>query len=118
VVEAEVVLQLVHTCLEVAHRQLHLRYHAVHLLQPERLVLQLGGYARAPVKLLDPLLELPQPRDKAPQVYLQHKAAPTILGPKQYHYSHKYHHRKDVNLLKTASPPSEVRLQMYLNFQK
>ena len=70
-VEAQMLLQLVHTGLQVAHRQLHLGYDARHLLQPERLVLQLGDNARAPVKLLHALLQLTQPRHKAPQVDLR-----------------------------------------------
>ena len=72
-VEAEVLLQLVHAGLEVADGELHLGHHPAHLLQPERLVLQLGGDAGAPVKGLHPLLQLTQPRHKATQVNLKHR---------------------------------------------
>ena len=65
-VKAKMFLEALHAALEVANRELHLRHHAVHLLQPERLVLQLGGNARAPVKLLHALLQQTQPRHKAP----------------------------------------------------
>jgi len=72
-IEAEMLLQVLHAALQVADRQLHLGHHAGHLLQPERLVLQLRGNARAPVKLLHALLQLTQPRHKTPQVNLNNK---------------------------------------------
>ncbi len=78
-VKAKMFLEAVHAALEVANRELHLRHHAVHLLQPERLVLQLGGNARAPVKLLHALLQLTQPRHKTTQVNLKTKIN-TVTG--------------------------------------
>ena len=72
-VEAKVLLQLVHASLEVTDGELHLGDHPAHLLEPEGLVLQLGGDAGAPVEGLHPLLQLPQPRYKATQVNLKQR---------------------------------------------